>query len=204
MAPEVKVPIPPNGKVVLDDEGIPIGSYWGTKGPGRYELTIEGLLSNGSLYIEAPRFVIAGEEVRIKILDLRKISTRDCPAIPPEMLADRALNLTGDPDRDWEGAWELGGFVPGCAVGVRGVYGTRTRIGRFDLWDQFTQTYTCERAKRDLATFFMSSASDGTAEAALSRAIRHIADGAKVIGGRTVRCQPCEDVYKALRRSAEA
>lgn len=180
-----------------DSDGWPSGSFWVTKGPGKYEFLIDGLLirpdGEGS-----QMFVIDNVDVPIRIMGARKTDFWSCPELPDEFKSRMG------PFRDWADAWEFTGYVPGYAIGVRAVYSPVSRLGRFDLWGQSTQEYTCGVAKQDLERFFYCTMSDGTAEAALRRVMIHMTRGNGVIGGQRIHCHVCWDVYAAMKFSAKA
>ncbi len=166
--------------VIPDTGGIHRGVFLSEKGPSKYDFLITAI--HDCNWRDGLRFVFQGFWANIVITSLR-----------------RDQSFTEDLGED---TWEFTGYVPRCGVSVYALYSLQTRQGVFHLWPCDRHDYGCEGARRDLATFARSPKTDGTAEMALWRAMKHMVHGS-IVGGFAVLCPECWSLFNQLRQSAE-
>lgn len=182
-----------------DGHGVPLGSFFITGGPGKYEFLIEGLLQESDLrvlrfHLKIPEGCVPW--VPVRVTGAKKVSSSACPPFPAE--------ISGGPkDHDlvWEEAWEFAGFVPGHGVPVRGIYSPVSRKGVAFLWQAHADDYGCPGCRRDLLRFF-SDPDERTGLLALERAMVHMFSGS-YLGELYNRCEECLTLFRELRQSCD-
>lgn len=183
--------------MALSEGGIPLGTYWGTRGPGKWEFLMENLLDRSQRHTRHV-FVLGDSLTGNCSVPIRVTAASQRDYALPKVPADI---VRGD-QHAWEEVWKFEGYVPQHAIGVRGFYSPISRIGIYHLWLAHVDDYGCAGARRDLVTFFGSKNGEDVG-LALVRAMQHTADGIGFPGEPKVRCTLCWNLFNELRQSCE-